>query len=301
MVLSGGYVFREAGTNLRRNFLVTVAAILTITVCLTFVGAALLLKQAVARGTSSWRDDVELHIVMNSKLMRREAASPAQVAAVRAELESLKRNGQIKRYSFVNQSEAYQEFKRYYVNQPEQIKLTTEDDMPEQFRVVPTRPELTEQLGARLEKGPGVNQVNFAKDLIDTIKRVTSGLQKGFLIVAGVLLVAAVLLILTNIQIAILGRRREIAVMKLVGATNWFIRLPYMVEGIIQGLIGSTLSAFAVYMLWSLLLKRARGDAFFVWIPGLSETLVTAAVVVAVGIGVGAVGSALAVRRFLDV
>ena len=138
--------------------------------------------------------------------------------------------------------------------------------------------------------------------MVETLLKVTRALQIGIVSVAGVLLLSAVLLILNTIQMAIFARRREVAVMKLVGATNWFIRVPFMLEGMVQGLVGAT-AAFGVVAVVRNLLAGAVGDSELgvQLLPPASDVVGTGLFVLFAGAAIGTVGSAFAVRRFLDV
>jgi cell division transport system permease protein len=142
----------------------------------------------------------------------------------------------------------------------------------------------------------------FARDVVETLLKVTRALQIGIVAVAGVLLLSAVLLILNTIQMAIFARRREVAVMKLVGATNWFIRVPFMLEGMVQGIVGAT-AAFGVVALVRNLLAGAVGDNTLgnQLLPPSGDVIGTGIFVLFAGAVIGTVGSAFAVRRFLDV
>jgi len=157
-------------------------------------------------------------------------------------------------------------------------------------------------VGDRFKNQPGVKEVVFARDVVETLLKVTRALQIGIVAVAGVLLLSAVLLILNTIQLAIFARRREVAVMKLVGATNWFIRVPFMLEGMVEGLIGAG-TAFAVVAVVRNLLAGAVGDNTLgnQLLPPSGDVIGTGIFVLLAGMVLGTVGSAFAVRRFLDV
>ena len=140
-------------------------------------------------------------------------------------------------------------------------------------------------------------QIRAEENVINILKWVCLG-------IAVVLIVSAAVLILNSIRMAIFARRREVSVMKLVGATNWFIRVPFMSEGLIQGLLGSGLAALAVYALYLVINHYGSGDTSNVLsamhMTGC-EVILTNVVVVFVGVVIGSVGSAIAIRRFLDV
>ena len=153
---------------------------------------------------------------------------------------------------------------------------------------------------------PGVFDVKYPGQQIKTMQSVIHILQWVFLAIAVVLLLSASVLILNTIRMAIFARRREVSVMKLVGATNWFIRLPFMAEGMVQGLVGAAVAVLVVLSLyWGIGLNQPKTTANQSIIASMSvpgwEVIGTCVVVAVVGIGVGVLGSAFAVRRFLDV
>ena len=294
MALSFDYVVRETATNLRRNLLMTSAAVLTVAVSLSLVGAVLLLKQGVSKASLQWKGDVELSIFM------KVGVSPTQSQAIERELSQMP---QVKKVIYIDQQEAFAEFKRMFENSPDFLESVEAKDLPTSYRVVPKRAEFVDVVGKRFENRAGVQDVVFAREAVETLLRVTSALQIGIVIVAAVLLLSAVLLILNTIQMAIYNRRREVAVMKLVGATNWFIRIPFMLEGMVQGLVGAA-AAFGVVALVRNLLAGAVGSGDTLGnrlLPPSGDVLGTGLFVLFAGAAIGALGSAFAVRRFLDV
>ncbi len=293
MALSLDYVVRETVVNLRRNFLMTCAAVLTVAVSLSLVGGALLLKQGVSKASLQWRGGVELSVFMLPD------ASPSQSEAIERELAQMP---EVKRFTYVDQQAAFDEFKRMFANSPDLVESVEAKDLPPSYRIVPKRAEFVDSVGDRFKNQPGVKEVVFARDVVETLLKVTRALQIGIVAVAGVLLLSAVLLILNTIQLAIFARRREVAVMKLVGATNWFIRVPFMLEGMVEGLVGAA-TAFAVVAGVRNLLAGAVGDNTLgnQLLPPSGDVIGTGIFVLLAGMLLGAVGSAFAVRRFLDV
>ena len=295
MALSVDYVVRETFTNLRRNMLMTFAAVLTVAVSLSLVGGALLLKQGVANATVQWRGGVELSIFMQPD------APPTQSEAVERELAKMP---ETKRYTYVDQDAAYQEFSQMFANSPDMVESVSAKDLPPSYRVVPKRAEFVEVIGERFKKREGVRDVVYAKDTVETLLKVTRVLQWLVVGVAVVLLLSASLLILNTIRMAIFARRREVAVMKLVGATNWFIRVPFMLEGLVQGLAGAGV-AFGVVVVIRGVVQHAVNSYKLQLVDQLvvssSEVLGTGIALLVVGALVGTAGSFIAVRRFLDV
>ena len=293
MAISVDYVVRETVTNLRRNLLMTTAAVLTVAVSLFLVGGSLLLQQAVNKATVQWRGGVELNIFLNPDIAQ------TQRDGLQAELAAIP---EVKKVSYVDQEAAYDEFKQMFANSPDMVESVTAKDLPPSFRVVPREPELVESIGERFQKREGVKEVVYAKETVDTLLKVTYYMKWGIRTIAGVLLLSALLLILNTIRMAIFARRREVAVMKLVGATNWFIRIPFMLEGMFQGIVGA---GFAILFMWfsRTVIERIIEENSFLgdFVVTGGDVLGTGLFILVVGALVGAVGSAIAVSRFLDV
>jgi len=138
---------------------------------------------------------------------------------------------------------------------------------------------------------------------IHNIQEVSSILQKVFFALALILLLSASVLILNTIRLAIFARRREVSVMKLVGATNWFIRVPFMCEGVVQGVLGALFACLAVFSLhWVLdsFSNTKTGNIWYQMQLPTSEVVITTLFVLLIGVVIGSFGSYLGIRRFLD-
>jgi cell division transport system permease protein len=295
MALSLEYVVRETGTNLWRNRLMTVAAVLTVAVSLSLVGAALLLKQGVSTATMRWKGGVQLAVFMQPQ------APPDQTQAVEQKLGTM---GEVKRQTYCDQPCSFREFRTMFANQPELVQSATAADLPPSWRVVVRDANHVQQVGSAVRSYPGVRNVVYAKQSVDTLLRVTGIAQAVLFSIALVLLAAAAVLILNAIRMAIFSRRREVAVMKLVGATNWFIRVPYMLEGVIQGLAGGAVAVGVVAVVSFLLrysVQHYDVTLFQSIVVSGGDLFLTELFVLFMGAVVGAGGSALGVRRFLEV
>ena len=293
MAISVDYVLRETATNLKRNFLMTTAAILVVATSLGLVGAALMIRQGVSKATLQWRGGVELNIFLNPDV------AETQRDAILQELNS---RPDVRKVTFVDQEAAYDEFKTMFEASPDMVESVSPQDLPPSFRVVPRQPEFTETIGEQFNGREGVKEVVYAKETVDTLIRFTRYLQVGMGGVAAVMLIAALLLILLTIRMAIFARRREVAVMKLVGATNWFIRVPFMLEGMVQGLVGATGAFVVLAVLRKFLESAIEGNTLIEqFVVSSSDIFGTGMFILFMGAVVGAVGSAVAVSRFLDV
>lgn len=297
MAMKVDYVAKETFSNLKRNLSMASAALITVAVSLTLAGGALLVKRGVDRATIQWRGNVELSVFMKAD------ASPPESDAVDRQLKAMP---EVKKYHYVSKPEAFVEFKKIFANEPDVRDAIGVDQIPPSYRVVPRQAEQTRLIGDRFANTAGVLRVSYAKDEVEALVSITKFLQIMLWAVAVVLLGAACLLILNTIRMAIFARRREVAVMKLVGATNWFIRVPFMLEGLLQGLAGAALAFGAVWIGRSIIQDRisgARNDIqlFKQFLVTGSDVTGTGVLLLVVGVVVGTVGSALAVSRFLDV
>jgi len=278
------YAFRETLSNLWRNRMMTVAAVLTVAVSLSLVGSALLLKQSAAQASAQWQQGTRVTVWMEP------TASASEVSAVQSQLANLPL---VKSCVFYTQAQDYKE--ALELLPPSESSVLTVSAMPSSFRCIPTVPSNAFVVESTFQSQPGVYKVTAPEQQIREMNRAIRILQIVFLALAAVLLLSASVLILNTIRMAIFSRRREVSVMKLVGATNWFIRIPYITEGFIQGLLGSIVAIVAV-------------TALHTWYPlhnefqlNYSALLGTNLVVLIVGVAIGSVGSAIAIRRFLDV
>ncbi|HVA07251.1 MAG TPA: permease-like cell division protein FtsX [Acidimicrobiales bacterium] len=295
MPVSVDYVARETASNLWRNRLMTIAAVLTVAVSLTLVGAALLLRQGAANASVSWERGTQVTVWMQP------TASTQQVKAVGTELAQL---------SYVRQPCVYWDQQRNFrearkLLPSDVFQATTVKDMPTSFWCTPVALSDAAQVVHTFNGTPGVQIVTEPSQQIHTEQTVINVLKWVFLGIAVILIVSASVLILNSIRMAIFARRREVSVMKLVGATNWFIRVPFMSEGLIQGLLGSAVAGFFVYILYWVV-NRFGDNGSSTNIFGMlhltaGELIVTNVVVVLVGVIIGSLGSAIAIRRFLDV
>jgi cell division transport system permease protein len=292
------YFVRETFSNLWRNVALTVAAVLTVAVTLALAGTAVLVSRGADRATSQFQDGVEFIIFMNPDV------SPDQDESIRAALDS---SPQIERWTYVDQQATYQEFRALFSEQPELYEVLTPEDLPPSFRVVPTdvEAEAVDDLAGQFSDRPGVKRVVTASEAIRFIDDFSSRVTVVLLVASLVLVLVSALLILITVFTAIGARRREIEVMKLVGATNWFIRIPFLLEGLFHGLIGAIVAYPALLAVDRYVLRffqRSEDVLLFQSFAVTNAEIVqTQLLLIAVGAALGVVGSAFAVGRYLDV
>ncbi|HUF31585.1 MAG TPA: permease-like cell division protein FtsX [Acidimicrobiales bacterium] len=290
-----GYALRETLGNLRRNLLLTTASMLTVAVSLALVGSAFLLHYGVGNATQRWQGGIEFEVFLKADV------TPAQSDRVGRLLVD---NADVSRVTFVNQDEQYELFKIMFADRPEYLREVTAEVLPPSYRVEPAvaDADVIRALGERFEQEPGVEEVAFAEETVRRLLQVSSITQRVIVGIAVVLFFAASLLIFNTIRMAIFARRREIEVMKLVGATNWFIRVPFMIEGLVQGLAGAGIAFGVVY-----LARNAAQDAiqtvplFEGFVVLSSQVATTGIFTLVLGALIGTIGAGVAVTRFLDV
>jgi len=294
VAVPAGYVLRESASNLKRNLFMTIAAILCMAVSLTAIGAVLVIRQAIQIASIQAAGGVQLAIFLEPNV------APSQKSAVETQLAT---TPGIKSYRFVDKKGAYAEFKRIFTGDNDILNAVTEADMPPSYRVVPAKTQSIQELAKIFTGQPGVWKVSFPEEAVHNLEAQGHQWKVWGSVLAAVVLVAAVALIVNTIQLAIFARRREVAVMKLVGATNMFIRIPFMLEGLVHGLVGAGIGFAIVYFLRNGIAAFLPSETFLgthLLIPA-SNALVDGALILALGVAVGMLGSAFAVRRYLAV
>ena len=294
------YTLREMWASLTRNLTLTVAAVITSMVSLFLFGITLLIQQAFDNQLSQWTGGVQMVVYVN------HGAQPEAVATIKEALES--RPELIKNVEYCPIDCSLAQAKKLFAADPESLKFLTPENVPSYFAVEPVDKNQIQQLLSirdSFTRLPGVYKVAFPTDQIAVLGKLKAFFGVRTYVMSGVLLFASILLIWNTIRTAMFARRREIEVMKLVGATNWFIRLPFMLEGLLQGLAGAVFGSIL------LLLGNAdwtSGVRKFPTNAGLGGFVVTDGYPIKVvffmlllGAFVGAVGSATAASRFLDV
>jgi cell division transport system permease protein len=290
-----GYFISETITNLKRNFLMTIAAISTVAISLLLLGGVQILGLIVNNMTLSWEAKVEISAYL------RDDATDGEINAVTQDLTKMP---EVVNVEYVSEDQAYEEFKQLYKNQPEFWETLSPGDLPASLRVKLTDANFAEAVAARIDGAPGIDDVRWGGEVIKRLLQVNSLLRTVTLVMSVILMIAAAALIANTIRVAVYARRDEIGIMKLVGATNWFIRIPFMIEGLFAALVGALLSGLIVIATNAFVFSRI-GDTFGflenVFSFSTGEMVGILFLLMGVGSLVGLVGSGLALRRFLEV
>jgi cell division transport system permease protein len=289
------YSMREAFTNISRNGLVVVGAVLAVFVSLTLTFGTLVIGEIVRINTVQWSEDVRVIAFI------RDDVSPTGITAMQDEMESW---AEVDDVFFVSKQDGLEEARLLLANQPATLRVIEEDPsiVPASLRIKPVDAEDYQTIVTRLEAMPGLLRVRSADQAIDAMISLRDGLQVMFWFLAVALGVAAVALIANTIHMAIYSRREEIEIMNLVGASNWFVRTPFLLEGAIEGFIGAGLAVAVVVAGLRLASNQLTGLPDWINIRIESDYLLQyGALVLIFGVVAGLVGSglSLAVHKYL--
>nr|MDQ3958646.1 ABC transporter permease [Actinomycetota bacterium] len=224
-----GYFLGETVTNLRRNLLMTIAAISTVAISLLLLGGVQILGLIVNKATLGWEAKVEISAFL------RDDISEGELQDIQSDLAGMP---EVEDITYISKEEAFEEFKQLYPDQPELWENIPDDALPASVRVKLTDAKHTQEVSARIRGAPGIDEVRFGGEFIKKLLQINALLRTLTLVMSLILLVASAGLIANTIRVAIYARRDEIGIMKLVGATNWFIRIPFMLEGVFAALVG---------------------------------------------------------------
>ncbi len=289
------YIFKEAFNNLGRNALVVLGAILAVFISLTLTFGTLVFGEVVRVNTLQWAEDVRVIAFLQDDM------SPEATAALQNEVASWP---QVADVTYVSKPEAFEEAVIMFSSNEAMLRTLEEspDLLPASLRVQPADPEDYDRIVIRLESTPGVHQVESAGDAIDAMIALRDGLQIMFWLLAVALGVAAVALIANTIHMAIYARREEIEIMRLVGASDWFVRTPFLIEGAMEGLVGGALAVTFIVVAQQLAVDRLSDLPDWINLAIQNDFILRqGALVLLFGVAAGLVGSSLslAVHRTL--
>src|ERR1041384_6605459 len=227
------YVLNEVLVGLWRNVTMTIAMIITMAVSLTMLGASLLLYLQVNDMRDFYYDKIEVSIFLKSDI----------TADQRSGLQNdLQNDPLVQSVIYESKEQAYQRFTTQFRDAPDLVAATKPDSLPESFRVKLKDPKKVQALSDEFRSRDGISEIVDQQELLKKVFAILGALQNLALTVAAVQGIAALLLVANTIQVAAYSKRREVAVMKLVGASNWFIQMPFVLEAVFAGLIGSILA-----------------------------------------------------------
>jgi cell division transport system permease protein len=287
-----GFLFAESLKNIRLNLLMALTAVTTTFICILVFGLGLLVSSHIQGIIGSVREDVSVEAFMPNDT-RQELNALAQKVEGWPEVSEV---------TTVSEQEAFGEFRDKFSDQPELYEDLDQGVLPKSLQIQLEDPSTATSVAQRLKQEEGFTEddLSYPQQTIDRLNSVTSVVIWGLYGATLLFLIASVLLISNAIRLSIFARRKEIEVMKLVGASDGFVRTPFVFEGLLQGLVGSTIAALVVLWINYLFVEWAHDALPFV---PISTEAVNAPflmlMLVAVGVAIGVIGSFLSVTRFL--
>jgi cell division transport system permease protein len=293
LALRVNYFVDETVSNLRRNVLLTLAAVSTVSISLLLLGVVMVGGEVLTKMVSSWEGKVELNVFL------RDEATPEEVKALGSQANGMP---EVEKVFFESKEQAFEEYKRMFKDSPAITENVDPNALPASYRIKLKDPNSAEAVASRLQGQPGVDEVQFGGEAMKRLLKFT-GVVRTILVIAIVLtLGAAILLIANTIRLGIYARRKEIGIMKLVGATNWFIRVPFIFEGTVQAALGALMASALIYAGKVFGLDRMQDAILFLPLTVGSGSIIRVFfTLLAIGIVIGVFGSTLALRRFLEV
>jgi cell division transport system permease protein len=301
--MRSNFVFSEIWIGLRRNLTMTVALVVVVAISLSLLGTGLLFVKQVESTQTYWQSKVQISVYLcyadSPNPTCHGAATQAQTQALESTLNSMP---QVVSVQYVTPAEAYGLFKQAFSNDQAYVSSVKESDIPPSLEVKLRDPAADYGVVASAMTGaPGVDSVIDEETILQKFYRLLEGMRNAVIIVALILVVAAILLVANTIRLSAFNRRRETGIMRLVGASNFYIQLPFLLEGVIAGLLGWVLAAALLVGVKSLLLNNLQ--QYFSYNVGLSTADLVEVIVLAmiVGILLCGVTSFLTLRRYLRV
>ncbi len=291
---TGEYFIQEVFHSLRRNNWMTFASIGTVMVSLFVLGVFLILVLNMNRMASMLESQVQISVYLENHLTDREKRQ------IEYDIESLQG---IDTVTYVDRDEAKERLKERLGDQKYLLDALPEDNsLPDAFEVTVTTPAVVESAAGAISSMAGVEEAKYGQNVIEHLFDITR-LMRIFGLVLMVLLGAATLFIISNtIRLTVFARRKEIAIMKYVGATDWFIRWPFLLEGIVLGCIGGIIAAIALRSFYAAMAATIYSTlAFFPLLPQYPFMNYVTLIILVSGIVIGAIGSLISLKRFLKV
>jgi cell division transport system permease protein len=301
-----GFMFSEVGQGLRRNIAMVVSIILVTFISLTFVGTASLLQLQIGQMKNYWYDRAQVAIYLCTDVSP-EAACPRGEASedvktqVQERLDSATLTPFIEEYYFEDHEQAFANFQEQFSGNAV-AQYVKAEQLNETYWVNLIDPNNSQIITESFTGLAGVEEVRDQRSYLDQIFNILNIASLAAISIAALMLVSSVLLISTTIRLSAFSRRRELGIMRLVGASNFSIQLPFILEGVVAALLGSMLAAGAVlglvvFFVQGFLAQRLPFTSFV----SLSDGMLVVPLLIAAGVVLAAIASGLAIRRYLKI
>jgi cell division transport system permease protein len=300
-----GLILGEVGSGFRRNLSMVVSVVLVTFISLTFFGAAILLQFQIAQTKGYWYDRAQVTVYFCTDVdldanCAQTAATKDQIDAVGSQLNGPTLKPYIKHVYFQNHEQEYKNFQQQFKG-TSAAQLATPDILPETYRINLKDPNQSEVVIDQIHAMPGVETVEDQRAVLEPIFAIMNAASFTAIGIAALMLVTAVLLISTTIRLSAFSRRRELGIMRLVGASNRFIETPFILEGVLAALIGAVLAAAAIVLLVQFFVQGYLASTISGVTINIGDALIVAPILIVVGALLAALSASVAIRRYLKV
>lgn len=285
------YYFSEAFSNMTRSAFVSIATIMTIAISLIILGGFFLLLVNITSLTNNIASNFEIVAYLRKDL------SQAQIAILKTKLLYI---DEVEDVKFISKEEALLKMKKNLSSKINIEDILPENPLPDSMTIKVTKPEYIGKVARQVEKFKEIEKIKYGQEFLSKLMKLSRDLRVAGIIVGIFLGIGTMLLVTNTIKLAIFSKRKEIRIMQLVGATDWFIRWPYLLEGIIHGAFGAMISIFVLVFSYLYLISYIQKSLPF--IPVLTDVMMLvnlSCVIFASGILLGLLGSMMAVGKFL--
>lgn len=288
------YFVSEVAHSLKRNNWMSLASIGTVAVSLFIFGMFLMLVMNMNKMAENLESQVQINVYLKDSFSRNDARG------LEADLKAMQG---VEKVTFVPKETAIERFKERLGDQKTLLEaLDDTNPLPDSFEITLSKPEMVKTAAVAIEKFEGVEVAKYGQDVMEHLFDMTRLIRLFGLALMLVLALATLFIISNTIRLTVFARRKEIAIMKYVGATDWFIRWPFILEGMVLGLLGSIVAALILRGTYSAITAKIYDTlAFFPLIPEQPFLNYVTLMVVLGGMAIGAIGSAVSLKRFLKV
>lgn len=299
-------ILREVRQSLRRNASMVISVVLVTFISLTFVGAAALLQMQIGQMKTYWYDRAQVAVylctdVSPEAICPQGEVSADELAAIEDKLKSPTLSTYIEKYYFENHDQAYANFQEQFKGNSV-AQYVKADQLNETFWVNLKDPNQSQIIAESMNGVAGVEEVRDQRSYLDQIFSILNAASIAAISVAGLMLFSAALLISTTIRLSAFSRRRELGIMRLVGASNFYIQLPFILEGVVAATLGSLLAGGAVVGIVQFFVQGYLAERMpFTNLVSLGDGLLILPMLVGAGILLAAAASGLAIRRYLRI
>ncbi|MFU8891008.1 MAG: permease-like cell division protein FtsX [Anaerosomatales bacterium] len=304
MAINVGYFLRESVVNFRRNWVMSLGAVITIYLSLLLVGVSMVLGVIVSEIVQSVEDKVSIQIFL------KDGAATEDVEALQGWLLA---DAMVDTVNYVSKEDALERFKEEMAGSPEIVENIRENPLPASLDVTLTDPRQVQEMVDKIKANETFLKIcdrpdepeeslKYGQQIVDRLFAFTRIIRLIGVVFVAMLAVVSLIFINNTIRLAIYSRRKEIGIMRLVGASNWFIRAPFLLEGVMQSLLGAALAILTIVAVQAAVMPRLQEAVLFLPVDVAATTMIQLALVLVVaGVTIGLLGAGFALRRYLKV